>query len=107
MSSTSQRYKTHHRLDFKPCKQTCPICDVLNRNGSKTFSSSYSLKYHLSTEHDRQDEIDSGITKDEVFLVTKAIETAIEWNMLLDLPRSLRNQGTDNTVLANKQTRRS
>jgi len=85
MSSAADRYKTHHRPDFKPCKQTCPICTVLNRNGSKTFSSSYALKYHLTREHNREDEIVTGITRDNVLHVTRAITTAIEWNMLLDL----------------------
>jgi len=87
MSSAADRYKDHQRADYIQCNQTCAICDVLNRNGSKIFRSSYALRYHITIEHDLQDEIESGIRRKEVLCIAKAITVALKWNMLIDLPK--------------------
>jgi hypothetical protein len=63
------------------------MCEILNANGSKIFGSNYALKYHVTTEHDRQDEIASGITKREVLCIARAVAIALQWNMLIDLPK--------------------
>ncbi len=79
--------KKHHdgRSDYIPCKTICIICDHLSK--SKTFSSSFALKYHITKEHDLRDELHSGITKKEVLDVARAVAVALSWNMLIDLPR--------------------
>jgi|APSaa5957512535_1039671.scaffolds.fasta_scaffold09839_6 hypothetical protein len=88
MSKTSLCKKQHDgRSDYIPCNTTCIICDILNRNGSKIFRSSFSLKYHITKEHDLRDELHSGITKKEVLDVARAVAVALSWNMLIDLPR--------------------
>ena len=88
MSKTALCKKPHDvRSDFIPCNEICVMCDILNRNGSKIFSSSFALKYHITTEHNREDEITSGITKEEVLCITRAVAVALKWNMLIDLPK--------------------
>jgi len=88
MSKTSLCKKPHDgRSDYIPCNTTCAICDILNRNGSKIFRSSFALKYHLVREHDLRDELESGITKKEILDIARAIAAALKWNMLVDLPR--------------------
>ena len=87
MSSAADRYKDHQRSDYIPCNHICIMCNILNSKGSKIFQSSYGLKYHITTEHDRQDEIASGITKEEVLCIARAVAVALKWNMLVDLPK--------------------
>lgn len=87
MSKTFLCKKPHDiRSDFIPCNEICAMCDVLNRNGSKIFRSSYALRYHITTEHDLQDEIESGITRKEILKIIRCIRIALTWNMLVDLP---------------------
>ena len=88
MSKTSL-YKNPHdvRPDYIPCNVICILCNVLNCNGSKIFRSSYALKYHITTEHDLQDEIVSGITRKEVLYIARAVAVALDWNMLIDLSK--------------------
>jgi len=87
MSSAADRYKVHHRADYIQCNQTCAICDVLNSNGSKIYRTSYALRYYITTEHELQDEIESGITRKEILKIIKCIRTALTWNMFVDLPK--------------------
>jgi hypothetical protein len=92
MSSTSLCKKQHGcRSDYIQCKIICIICDILNRHGSKIFSSSFALKYHISKEHDLRDELHSGVTKKVVLDVARAVEVALSWNMLIDLPRGTKS----------------
>ena len=87
MNKTSLCKNPHDvRADYIQCNETCAMCDILNRNGSKIFSSSYALKYHVTTEHNREDEIVSGITREEVLCIASAVAVALKWNMLIDLP---------------------
>ncbi|QUC64398.1 hypothetical protein NsoK4_08210 [Nitrosopumilus sp. K4] len=85
MTSVNDSYKDHHRADYVECKQRCILCNLLKRKGSKIYKSSYAIKYHLTTEHSREDEIACGITRETILQTTRAIETAIQWNMLYDL----------------------
>lgn len=88
MNKTTLCKKPHDiRPDYIQCNEICVMCDVLNRNGSKIFGSSYALRYHITTEHDLQDEIESGITRKEILKIIRCITTALEWNMLVDLPK--------------------
>ncbi len=88
MSKTSLCKKPHDgRSDLIPCNTICVMCDVLNRNGSKIFRSSYALRHHVTTEHDRQDEIQSGVTRKQVICMARAVSIALKWNVLLDLPK--------------------
>jgi len=88
MSKTSIRKKPHGvRSDCIPCNTICVMCDVLNRNGSRIFRSSYALRHHVTTEHDRQDEIQSGITKKQVICIARAVSIALKWDVLIDLPK--------------------
>ena len=88
MNKTTLCKKPHDiRKDYIQCNEICVMCDVLNRNGSKIFGSSYALRYHITTEHDLQDEIESGITRKEILKIIRCITTALEWNMLVDLPK--------------------
>jgi hypothetical protein len=83
--------KVHQREDYIQCKETCIICNILNRNGSKIFKSNYGLKYHLTTEHNVEDEIQSGITRSEVLTIVRAVAVALDWNMLIELPKRSEN----------------
>lgn len=88
MNKTSLCKKPHDiRPDYIPCNVICVICNILNRNGSKIFRSNYALRYHLTTEHDLQDEIESGITRKEIIEIIRCITTSLEWNMLLDIKK--------------------
>ena len=88
MNKTSLCKKPHDiRADYIQCKETCAICDILNPKGSKIFNSSYALKYHVTTEHNKEDEISSGITREEVLCIARAVAVALKWNMLIDLPQ--------------------
>jgi|APSaa5957512535_1039671.scaffolds.fasta_scaffold185408_1 hypothetical protein len=87
MSSICHRNKGHQRADYIRCNEICIICEALKTHRSKIFNSSYALKYHLTTEHSREDEIISGISKEEVLSIAKAIAVALEWDMLIDLPK--------------------
>jgi len=86
MSRTVHSNKIHGRSDYKPFKVTCRICLEIGKEKSKSFRSPYALKYHLTTTHNREDEIASGITRYEILQTARAIATAIKWNMLVDLP---------------------
>lgn len=79
--------KTNDRSDHKQFKTTCIICLKTGKKKSKQFNSIYSLRYHLKTIHDREDEISAGITKRQILQTTKAIARAISWNMFVDLPK--------------------
>ena len=82
MSNITLCKKPHDvRSDFISCNEICAMCDVLNRNGSKIFRSNYALRYHITTEHDLQDEIKSGITRKEILKIIRCIITALEWNI--------------------------
>ena len=87
MSSAVDRYKDHQRADYIQCNQTCVICNILNRNGSKIFRSSYTLRYHITTEHDLQDEIESGISRKEILKIIRCVRITLSWNMLLDIQK--------------------
>lgn len=87
MSNTIQSNKTHVRADYIQCKQLCRICEILKPKGSKIFNSNYALKYHLTTEHNREDEISAGITRKQILQTVRAISQALEWKMLVDLSR--------------------
>ncbi len=88
MSKTSHCKKLHDiRSDYIPCDETCRMCYILNRNGGKIYRSRYALKHHITTEHDLQDEIESGVTRDEILTVARAVELALKWNILMDLPK--------------------
>ena len=74
------------RYDYLKCKVTCTICKkTVKQKKSKSFSSIYALKYHISTSHDREDEIISGITKDEILQAVEGVTLALKLDMLVDL----------------------
>jgi|APSaa5957512535_1039671.scaffolds.fasta_scaffold33087_2 hypothetical protein len=79
--------KTHVRIDYKRFKVTCKICQETGKQKSKSFTSLYALKYHLTTEHNKEDEIETGITRKMILETARAITTALEWNMLVDIPK--------------------
>ena len=87
MDNISDSNKTHDRSDYKQFKVTCIICLEIGKQKSKQFNSIYSLRYHLKTTHDREDEISAGITKRQILQTTRAISRALDWNMLVDLPK--------------------
>lgn len=81
------------RYDYLKCKVTCTICKkTVKQKKSKSFSSIYALKYHISTSHDREDEIVSGISKAEILNVLEGLAHALELNMLVDLPCQKRKE---------------
>ena len=85
MSNTSDSNKVHGRLDYKPFKVACRICLGIGKRKSKSFSSPYALKHHLTIAHDMEDEIHSGVTRAEILKTVRAITIALEWKMLIDL----------------------
>ncbi|MEC4849111.1 MAG: hypothetical protein RI100_07980 [Nitrosarchaeum sp.] len=87
MSNTIQSNKTHVRKDYKSCSTTCSICKRIGKQKSKQFNTLYALKYHLTTSHDRQDEIIAGVTRKQILQMIRAISQALELNMLLDIPK--------------------
>lgn len=81
------------RYDYLKCKVICTICKkTVKQKKSKSFSSIYALKYHISTSHDREDEIVSGISKAEILNVLEGLTHALELNMLVDLPCQKRKE---------------
>ena len=68
---------------IKPIKKVrifCPIC-IWNRKKSKKFSTTYALKYHLSTKH--QGEVyPEDLTLENVQNVVRAIEKAVQIGMV-------------------------
>ena len=72
------------RYDYVQIRLLCPICKKITKQ-SRMYSSPYSLKYHLTTYHNKQDEIESSITINEVKQIARTIDRAIEFNMLFDL----------------------
>ena len=87
MSNTIYSNKAHVRDDFKSCCTICCICKRTRKQKSKRFNSLYALKYHLTTEHNIEDEISAGITRKQVLQTIRAISHALDWNMLIDLPQ--------------------
>ena len=70
------------RADYVQLPLLCPTCKKINRI-SKKFRSPYALMYHLTNVHDRQDEMVSNISIDQVRNVARAITKASEWNILI------------------------
>ena len=70
-------------LQIKPRQKIrvfCPIC-IWNRNKSKKFSTTYALKYHLSSEH--EGEIYSeDLNLENIQNVLRAFEKAVEIGMV-------------------------
>lgn len=87
MNNNIDSKKPHAVKNCKKFKVACRICQVTGKQKSRTLNSHYALKYHLTTSHDREDEIVSGITRKEILQTARAIEKAIEWNMIIDLPK--------------------
>lgn len=70
-------------LQIKPTVSVrifCPIC-IWSKNKSKKFSTVYSLKYHLSAEH-QGDLYPENLTLDNVREILLAIEKAIQIGMV-------------------------
>ena len=87
MGKAEHPNKTHVRKDFIQCKQRCRLCDILKPAGSKILNSNYNLKYHLTTEHNKEDELCAGITRRQILQTAKAISLGLEWNMLVEIPK--------------------
>ncbi len=85
MDKNNHSKKDHDRVDYKQFKVTCRICLGIGKRKSKSFNNLYALKRHLTTTHDRQDEITSGITRKKVLRTVRTITTALDWNMFVDL----------------------
>lgn len=87
MSSPTQSNKVHVRVDYKLCKNRCCICTSIGKQKSKQFDTLYALKYHLTTSHNREDEISAGVTRRQILQMIRAISQALELNMLVDIPK--------------------
>lgn len=87
MSSSVQSNKVHSRTDYKLCRNRCCICQRIGIQKSKQFDTLYALKYHLTTIHNREDEIIAGVTRKQILQMIRAISKALELNMLLDIPK--------------------
>lgn len=86
MNNTSDSYKTSIRSDYEPCSNSCYICKKIGKKKSKKFDTLYGLKYHLSS-HTREDEISAGVTRKQILHTVRAISQALEWEMLVDIPK--------------------
>ena len=87
MSNVIQSNKVHPRVDFKLCRNRCYICKRIGKQKSKQFDTLYALKYHLTTSHNREDEISAGVTRKQILQMIRAISQALELNMLVDIPK--------------------
>jgi len=86
MDNISDSNKTSIRPDYEPCSSICYICKKIGKKKSKKFNTLYGLKFHLSS-HTREDEISAGVTRKQILHTTRAISQAIQWKMLIDLPK--------------------
>lgn len=68
------------RPDYIQFPLLCPICKEIRKN-SKKFKSPYSLLYHLTNSHTRDDEIISNLKLDDVRDVARSISKACQWEM--------------------------
>ena len=87
MSNALDCNKASIRSDYEPSKVKCIICLVTGKQKSRTFNSHYALRYHLTTSHSREDEISAGVTRRQILQMLGAISKAIEWNMLVEIPK--------------------
>lgn len=66
MNRASDSIKASIRPDYKSCSNICYICKNTGKKKSKKFNTLYSLKYHLATSHNTEDEINAGVTKKQI-----------------------------------------
>lgn len=85
MNNPTQSNKTHVRKDFKLCRLRCSICKRIGKQKSKKFNTIYALKYHLTTSHNREDEIIAGVTRKQILQTIRVISYSLELNMLADI----------------------
>ena len=62
----------------------CPLCLEIQKI-SRVYKKPYLLLYHLTTEHDRQDEISAGISIFEIKLAISGIATANQLKMFFEV----------------------
>lgn len=72
------------RPDYIDFQLRCPLCVILQQQ-SKKFGSPYQLKYHLTTYHDSEDTIQSGISVNDAYQTVISIVKAFHWRMFLDV----------------------
>ena len=87
MSDIIYSNKAYVRNDYKICSTTCCICKRIGKQKSKQFDTLYALKYHLTTTHNREDEISAGVTRKQILQMIRAISQALELNMFVDIPK--------------------
>ena len=81
MDKSAPLNKTHKRRTiYDRYFNLCPICKK-NKGKSKKFKSLYQLLYHLNI-HDAIDEVAAGVTRDDVKMIVKYIESALELGMI-------------------------
>ena len=85
MSDTTQSNKNYVRKDYRSCNTICYLCKRIGKQKSKQFNTLYGLKYHLTTEHSKQDEISARVSRKQILQTIRAISQALEWKMLIDL----------------------
>ena len=90
MNNFTDSKKDYTRSDYKPCTNICYICKKTGKKKSKKFKTLYGLKHHLYT-HTREDEIIAGVTTKKILHTARAISQALEWNMLLEIPKRCSN----------------
>lgn len=76
-SNKSHQQRTIYKKKFN----LCPICKK-NKGKSKKFNSLYQLLYHLRI-HDFEDEVESGVTADDVRKIVKYIVQAMDLGMFV------------------------
>jgi len=68
----------------------CPLCLKLQKI-SHVYKKPYLLLYHMTTEHSKEDEINTGISIFEIKLTIGGIATAHQLKMFFDFPKHNNN----------------
>lgn len=91
MHNTPQVHKAHGKHPiYDDIPLLCPYC-LQNQKISRVFKKPYILLYHLTTVHNKEDEISAGISLFETKLAISGVATAHYMKMFFDFPKRNKN----------------